>query len=167
MKTTPWEVDEKVFTDAYVAGFFDGDGSLAAILEKQTSKYLRTYRPRIRINFTQHLRHLKMLEKLRDYLGAGNVRKHSSHDMAELVIQDRIEISRILKRLLPHLILKKNQVILALEILSLMGKNTRTNRISKENYIKILNRIKSIRTLNSKSGGKRNIDSFNPVTTSH
>ena len=138
MKTIPWEVDEKVFTDAYVAGFFDGDGSLVAILEKQPSKYLRTYRPRIRINFTQHLRHSKMLEKLKDYLGAGSVRKYPSHDMAELVIQDRVEISRILKRLLPHLVLKKDQAVLALEILSLMGENIRTNRISEENYNEIL-----------------------------
>ena len=167
MKTTPWEVDEKIFTDAYVAGFFYGDGSLVAILEKQTSKYLRTYRPRIRINFTQSLKHSKMLEKLRNYLGAGSVHKHSSHEMAELVIQDRVEISKILKRILPHLVLKKNQAVLALEILSLMGENICTNRISEKNYNKILNCIKKIRNLNSKSGGKRNIDSFNPVTTSH
>jgi len=61
MKTIPWEVDEEKFSDAYVAGFFDGDGSLVATLVKQSSRYLRTYRPRIKINFTQHIRHFDIL----------------------------------------------------------------------------------------------------------
>ncbi|OHA34059.1 MAG: hypothetical protein A2928_02635 [Candidatus Taylorbacteria bacterium RIFCSPLOWO2_01_FULL_45_15b] len=166
MKRIPWEVGENKFTDAYVAGFFDGDGSLVAILEKQSSKYSRTYRPRLRINFTQHIRHSAMLDRLCDYLGAGHVRLYSSHEMAELVIQDRVDILRVLNKMLPHLILKKNQVILAIEVLLLIGENVRTNRISDINYFKILECVKKIRNLNSKSGGKKDFISLNPVTTS-
>ena len=166
MKAIPWEVDERKFSDAYIAGFFDGDGSLVAILEKQSSKYLRTYRPRIRINFTQHIRHVEMLNEMQKYLDAGKVRVSSAHDQAELVIVDRREVKRILDKMLPHLILKKKQAILALETLSQFGENLRTNRISDENYSSILKKIEEIRTLNSKSGGKRKFLSFDPVTTS-
>jgi len=166
MKAIPWEVDEKKFSDAYIAGFFDGDGSLVAILTKQSPQYQRLYRPRIRINFTQHIRHIDMLEKMQKYLNAGKVRVSVAHDQAELVIVDRKDVRRILNKMLPHLILKKKQASIALEILSQFGDNLRTNRISDENYSSILKKIEEIRSLNSKTGGKRKFLSFDPVTTS-
>ena len=166
MKTIPWEVDEGKFSDAYVAGFFDGDGSLVATLEKQSSRYLRAYRPRIKINFTQHIRHFDTLCEIQKYLDAGKVSIASAHDQAELVIVDRNEVSRILNRMLPHLVLKKQQAVLALEALSQFGENLRTNRISDENYSSIVKTIVKIRDLNSNTGGKRKFASFDPVTTS-
>ena len=166
MKTIPWEVDERKFSDAYVAGFFDGDGSLVATLEKQSSRYLRAYRPRIKINFTQHIRHFDTLCEIQKYLDAGKVSIASAHDQAELVIVDRNEVSRILNRMLPHLVLKKQQAVLALEALSQFGENLRTNRISDENYSSIVKTIVKIRDLNSNTGGKRKFASFDPVTTS-
>ena len=166
MKAIPWEVDERKFSDAYVAGFFDGDGSLVATLEKQSSKYLRTYRPRIKINFTQHIRNIDMLSDLQKYLGAGKVGIARAHDQAELVIVDRKDVSRVLNKMLTHIVLKKQQAIFALEIISQMGGNLRTNRISDQNYQKIFQNILRIRSLNSKSGGKRKLSSFDPVTTS-
>ena len=166
MKTIPWEVDEGRFSDEYVAGFFDGDGSLVATLEKQSPRYLRAYRPRIKINFTQHKRHFDMLCGIQIYLSAGKVSIATAHDQAELVIVDRNEVSRILSRMLPHLVLKKQQAILALEALSQFGENLRTNRISDRNYSAIVKTIAKIRNLNSNSGGKRKFSSFDPVTTS-
>ena len=166
MKTIPWEVDEGRFSDAYVAGFFDGDGSLVATLEKQSSRYLRAYRPRIKINFTQHIRHFDTLCEIQKYLDAGKVSIASAHDQAELVIVDRNEVSRILNRMLPHLVWKKQQAVLALEALSQFGENLRTNRISDENYSSIVKTIVKIRDLNSNTGGKRKFASFDPVTTS-
>jgi len=166
MKTIPWEVYERRFSDAYVAGFFDGDGSLVATLEKQSPKYSRTYRPRIKINFTQHIRHREMMNDLQKYLGAGVVRVVTGHYQAEIVIVDRKDVDRILRRLLPHLVINKQQATLALEILSRMGENSRTNRISDPDYFKILEMIEEIRALNSNSGGKRKFLSYNPVTTS-
>ena len=167
MKAIPWEVNEKKFSDAYVAGFFDGDGSLVATLEKQPPQYLRTYRPRIKINFTQHIRHFDMLCGVQKFLDAGKVSTASTHDQAELVIVDRNDVRRILNRMLPHLVIKKQQAIIALEILSQLGDNLRTNRISDDTYLLILKNIEKIRSLNSKTGGKRKLLSFDPVTTSH
>ena len=166
MERIPWEVDGMSFSDAYVAGFFDGDGSLVAILEKNSSKYLRTYRPRIKINFTQHLRHAQMLEGLRNYLGAGVIRLVPSHKLAELVITNRIEVKRIINKMLPHLVLKKKQALIALEILSLLGDNTRSNRISDDVYSEIIKNISKVRALNSRTGGKKKSSPFDPVTTS-
>ena len=166
MKTIPWEVDEGKFSDAYVAGFFDGDGSLVATLEKQSSRYMRTYRPRIKINFTQHIRHFDMLCEIQKYLSAGKVSVVKTHDQAELVIVDRNDVSRILNRMLRHLVLKKQQAFLALEALSQFGENLRTNRISDQNYQAIIKIVRKIRDLNSNTGGKRKFPSFDPVTTS-
>ena len=166
MKTIPWEVDEQRISDAYIAGFFDGDGSLVATLGKQSFRYLRSYRPRIKINFTQHVRHFDMLVELQEYLGAGKVHVASSRNLAELVIVDRNDVRRILNRMLPHLVLKKQQAVLALETISQFGENVRTNRISDQNYSAILKKIVEIRSLNSGTGGKRRLVSFDPVTTS-
>ena len=146
--------------------FFDGDGSLVATLEKQPPKYNRAYRPRIKINFTQHIRHIGMLYEMQKYLDAGKVRVSSAYDQAELVIVDRNDVKRVLNKMLSHLILKKKQAIIAFEIISQIGDNLRTNRISDENYSSIITKIKEIRSLNSKTGGKRKFLSFDPVTTS-
>ena len=145
METIPWEVNKEKFSDASVAGFFDGDGSLVATLEKQSPRYMRAYRPRIKINFTQHIRHLETLCEIQKYFGAGKVGVAKTHSQAELVIVDRNEVSRVLNRMLPHLVLKKQQAILALEALSQFGENVRTNRISELNYQAILERIVEIK----------------------
>ena len=154
------------FSDEYIAGFFDGDGSLVATLEKLSSSYLRKYRPRIKINFTQHMRHFGMLCGIQKYLNAGKVSIAETHNLAELVIVDRNDVSRVLNKMLPHLVLKKQQAIIALEIISQLGDNLRTNMISDQNYTAIIKNIAKIRSLNSNTGGKKKFSSFDPVTTS-
>ena len=103
---------------------------------------------------------------MQKYLDAGKVRVSSAYDQAELVIVDRNDVKRVLNKMLSHLILKKKQAIIAFEIISQIGDNLRTNRISDENYSSIITKIKEIRSLNSKTGGKRKFLSFDPVTTS-
>ncbi len=166
MERIPWEVGEEKFSDAYIAGFFDGDGSLVATLEKLPLKYSRAYRPRIKINFTQHMRHVRMLDALKKYLGMGIVRIAKSHELAELVIVNRNDVEILLKRMISHLVLKKRQALLGLEVISLLGKNNRTNRISDLKYHDVFKYINEIRDLNAKTGGKKIISSLDPVTTS-
>ena len=129
---------------------------------KNPPKYFRTYRPRIKMNFTQHVRHIEMLHKMQKYLGAGKVSVASKHNQAELVISDRNDLVKVINQILPHLVLKRQQAILALEILSQFGKNLRTNRILESDYLIILEKIIIIRSLNSGTGGKRNFSHLTP-----
>src|SRR3989344_9170419 len=105
MKTIPWEVDNSKFTDSYVAGFLDGDGSIVATVEHRPERRRFPYRVRLKINFTQHMRHKNLMFLLQEALGkVGSIRDVRTHNLAELVIQKRSDIKIVLERLLPYLI---------------------------------------------------------------
>jgi len=160
MKTIPWEVDSSKFSDSYVAGFLDGDGSIVATLEKRPERRRFPYRVRLKLNFTQHNRHREMIEKLRDFLGGvGSVREVASHNLVELVIQDRNQVEVIVKRLLPHIVLKERQAKLMLETIAVYNKskvNVRSS-LSEKEFAKIIALVRGIRKLNSHTGGKQTI----------
>ena len=168
MKTIPWEVNAKKLSDAYIAGFLDGDGSIVATVEKRPERRRFPYRVRIRINFTQHERHRKLIEIIRHFLGdVGAIRGIKSHKLVELVIGDRNEIEKTLARLLPFIVLKERQAKIQLEIIGIYKKakvNTRSS-LSEKEYLTILELVQKIRKLNSRTGGKIEIKAFNPVTT--
>ena len=168
MKTIPWEVDASKLSNAYIAGFLDGDGSIMATVEKRPDRRRFPYRIRLRVNFTQHERHRKLIEIIQKFLGGvGAVRREKSHQLVELVIQDRYSVEQVLKRLLPYIVLKERQAKIMLEILEMYRKatvNTRSSVTEKE-YVNILMLVQKIRNLNSRTGGKVNLEVFNPVTT--
>jgi hypothetical protein len=168
MKTTPWEVNAKKLSDSYIAGFLDGDGSIMASVENRPERRRFPYRIRLRINFTQHERHRKLIEIIRNFLGnVGAVREVKSHKLVELVIQDRKEVEYILKRLLRFIILKERQAKCLLEIIEIYKKatvNTRSS-LSEKEYMDILNLVQKVRSYNSSTGGRIQIKAFNPVTT--
>ena len=73
----------------------------------------------------------------------------------------------MLKRLLPNIVLKERQAKIMLEVLEIYKKamvNTRSSITEKE-YVNILMLVQKIRNLNSRTGGKVNLEVFNPVTT--
>ena len=160
MKTIPWEVDNSKFTDSYVAGFLDGDGSIVATVEHRPERRRFPYRVRLKINFTQHIRHKDMLIKLQKFLGSvGSLRDVTSHQLAELVIQDRIQVKIILKRLLPHLIIKERQatiMLAAIDIYDTSIVNVRSS-LSEKEFQHVLALVREIRNLNSGTGGKKKI----------
>ena len=164
MKATPWEVDDVMFSFAYVAGFLDADGSIVATLEKNPPKYKRAYRPRLKINFSQKTSHMRMLKGLQKFLGCGTIRTNEKKQLSELVIADRFHSIRILENLLPHLVIKRSQAHIALEVLRLFGSNDKNNRIDDVTYSMITEKVITILHLNSSSGGKK---SFDLVTTNH
>ena len=157
MKIIPWEVDVNSFSDKYVAGFLDGDGSIVATVEKRPERRRFPYRVRLKVVFTQHNRHKKIIALLWEFLGeVGHIWEVSSHNLVELVIQDRAEIARVLKRIRPHLIIKKRQALLMEDILKIYEKsrvNTRSSLFEDE-YASIMTLVKEIRKLNSNTGGK-------------
>jgi len=157
-KTTPWEVGSSSFSDAYVGGFLDGDGSIVATLEKRPERRRFPYRVRLKINFTQNIQYKFFIERLQEYLGGvGKVRVVQAHNLAELVVQDRGEVKKTLERLLPYLVLKRRQAELLLEAIGIYDKSTVNVRSSlKENeFDDIVKIVSQVRELNSHTGGKR------------
>ena len=172
MKTMPWEVVSSKISDAYLAGFLDGDGSIVANIAKQDIKRYpnKPYRVMLKINFTQHMRHEMLLVAIKKYLSdAGSIRRVSSHSLSELVIVRREDVEKVLNILLPHLILKQRQALIAIKMIDIFKncKRIKKNAIASEDFIKLLTMAIEIRKLNSGTGGK-NIkynELINPVTT--
>ena len=160
MKIISWEVNSLKFTDSYVAGFLDGDGSIVATVEHRPERRRFPYRVRLKINFTQHLRHKNLLVELQKFLGGvGSVRDVTSHQLSELVIQDRTQVKRVLERLLPKLILKERQakiMLAAIKVYDTAIVNVRSS-LSEKEFQHVLALVREIRNLNSGTGGKKKL----------
>ena len=144
-------------SDEYLAGFFDGDGSVVATLERYHSNRY-PYRVRIKVNFTQHARHVEILKSVRSaFQNVGAIRINAQKNLAEFVVQERSQVQTVLERLVPHLIIKKQQGILALQVLRMLRGNEKhkPSTLSEGAYTRILSRVQNIRDLNSHTGGKR------------
>jgi hypothetical protein len=156
-KAIPWEVNTSKFSNAYIAGFLDGDGSIMATVEGRPERRRFPYRIRLRINFTQHKRHQKYIEEIQTFLGGiGTIRESKRDALVELVIQDRKTVELLLKQLLPYIILKERQAQIMLEILDIYKQaivNTRSSITEKE-YLDVLRLVRKIRKLNSRTGAK-------------
>ena len=168
METTPWEVNSKNVSDGYIAGFLDGDGSIVVHIEQRPDRRRFPYRARLRINFTQHIRHKNMLLLLQKALGdIGNIRNVQTHNLAELVIEKRSDIKITLERLLPHLILKQRQARIMLAMIDIFNAgivNVRSS-LSDKDFEKLFAMAKELQNLNSGAGGKKSYEIINPVTT--
>jgi hypothetical protein len=144
-------------SDTYLVGLFDGDGSVVATLERYNSERF-PYRVRLKLNFTQHARHIKTLELIQGALGnVGAIRVNKRKNLAELVVQDRHQVQTVLARLKEHLLIKKKQAQLALQVLEMLKTNEKhkPSTLSNGAYTRILNIVRDIRSLNSPTGGKR------------
>ena len=157
MKAIPWEVNDSHFSDSYVAGFLDGDGSIVATVEKRPERRRFPYRIRLKINFTQHIKHINMLRALQKFLkNYGKIRIAKTHNIAELVIQDRNQVKETIEKLLPHIILKKRQAKIMLAIITVYNdaKVIVRSSLSEKEFANILSLVREIRNLNSHTGGK-------------
>ena len=168
METTPWEVNARNISDQYIAGFLDGDGSIVAGIEKRPDRHRFPYRVRLKLNFTQHVRHKNMLILLGKALGdVGAIRHIATHNLAELVIQKRVDVQQALERLLPHLILKQRQARIMLAMIDIFNQNIVNTRssLSDKDFAKLFAMAQQLRGLNSGAGGKKSYEIVNPVTT--
>ena len=158
MKTIPWEAHRNSISDEYIAGFLDGDGSIVVHIEKRPDRRRFPYRVRLKINFTQHVRHKKMLQQIQKTLGGiGNIRDVKTHNLAELVVQKRSDVKAVLLRIAPHLLLKKKQARVMLEIIEIFERGVVHIRssLSDKDLEKIFSLGNVIRNLNSGTGGKK------------
>ena len=168
MKTTPWEVNSKNVSDAYIAGFLDGDGSIVVGVEKRPDRRRFPFRVRPKISFSQHSRHRNLLVLIQETLGkVGNIRYIRTHNLCDLVISKRSDVKATLERLLSHIILKQRQARTMLAMLDVFesGKVNTRSSLSDKDYEKLFAMAKEIRNMNSGAGGKKSYEIINPVTT--
>lgn len=130
---------------AYIAGFFDGDGSLM-IQFKNRRESVTGLRVMITICFYQDKRHSNPLHWLRKLFGVGYLSERND-GMTELRINGYDSCEEILKNIKPYVRFKKKQVGLALKIISRLKTISKitpkvileiakiSDRLSQENYL--------------------------------
>ena len=95
---------------SYIAGFFDGDGSVRLQLQPRTSSK-SGFRVRTIISFAQKTGHDESLKWIKNKLGIGYI--YNRNDlMTELKIEGFESVERILTILKPLFISKRNKLIL-------------------------------------------------------
>ena len=102
----PTYVDSELLLDAYLAGFFDGEGciALAGGSDQRVTRY-------VRINIAQKC--LPLLEVIQKRFG-GKISK--ANGCYSLFFYKGEEIVRLLKAMLPHLVLRLKEASIALLI---------------------------------------------------
>ena|SRR3989344_6071800 len=103
---------------AYVAGLIDGDGAIAATIEKNSENKFG-FRVRVEIKITQKDNHL--LLNLAKEFKAGrvsrNARRDASYTTHDWIVRDKKDCIRILEYIRPYTRLKSKQISIALKIL--------------------------------------------------
>ncbi len=102
-------------TLAYIAGFLDGDGSVMFQL-KPRPDYAYGFQIKVTLAFYQKSSNRSILEWLRENLKAGAVRDRND-GMSEYDIEGFIPVQNALELLEPYVVLKRNQVDMALRLI--------------------------------------------------
>ncbi|MHB1511086.1 MAG: LAGLIDADG family homing endonuclease [Acidimicrobiales bacterium] len=105
----------QAFDAAYVAGFFDGDGSIHFQLVRQKECRFG-YDIRSSVSFSQSTGSRQGLEVLRLMVGGGYVRDRGT-GMSDLVVTSRPLIAELLSAVRPYVIFKRERVERAIELL--------------------------------------------------
>jgi hypothetical protein len=126
---------------AYLAGFLDADGSIfAQLVRGKDLKY--KHRIRVSIGFYQNKRHIWFLENLKKDLKCGSIRQKSD-DVVEYIITAADPAKNLLLQIKDHLVLKKRQANLILEILE-----QKKHMQSKIDFIKVCRLTDKVAELN-------------------
>lgn len=107
---------------AYIAGFFDGDGSLIVQIKNRRDTS-RGWRIMFTICFYQDSRHKEPLQWMQDAFGIGYISDRND-GITELRINGYSHVRRILTEMRPHIRFKRRQVELALNILNVLEGQT-------------------------------------------
>jgi hypothetical protein len=103
---------------AYLAGFFDGDGSLHFQIVRQ-AEYRFGFYIRPSLVFYQSTSCEEGLIEIQNFLGGGRLRRRSG-GMSDLTVTNRDEIRRILTEIEPFVVFKEKQVRSGLRLLDLL-----------------------------------------------
>lgn len=138
-------VRKKVFEadKAYLAGLFDGDGSIMAMIEKHQEK---KFGFRIRVIFKITQKERQPLAELKNKFCVGCV--VCNRKAYDWIIRDQSEIKIILKQISSYLMVKSKQVDLALKIID-------ASRNTKEAFLNTAKLADSLARLNVRSKNRR------------
>ena len=130
---------------AYIAGFFDGDGAIMAVIEKHKEK---RYGFRIRVIAKLSQSDDKTLLEIRKRFGFGYVKRNlRSFDW---IVKDQSQVEQLIGMISPYLIAKKKQAKIALKILDL-----NSNVRSREDFLLIARLAYSLSLHNVRSQNRR------------
>lgn len=139
---------------AYIAGFFDGDGSIMVQIKK-TKYHVKGWRLMFTICFYQDSKHAQPLTWIRQRLGIGYI--YARNDgMTELRINGYAQTEKILNNLFPYLKFKRKQTKIILDILKILH-DRKIGQLTKRERLRIADLIYKSRELTYKSGWK-NLD---------
>ena len=127
-------------TKSYIAGFLDGDGSIFFQLVSHKD-YVFGYQIRSSIAFYQHTSGAKILHWLKDQYSVGYIRKRGNLEDYTIVGWENVE--KILKELRPYVRLKRPQVDLALDIITLAQKD-----LDVQKFVALCQRVDEFKVLN-------------------
>lgn len=113
-------------TRAYLAGYFDGEGSVSAAITAASRK--RGGPPSIAITFSQRDR--DALEQIRDDLGFGSIYTQRSSGCSHLQVTTRDDIVSLVRLIYPFVRQKRAQLRIAYRMASLTGGYRSGYRIS-------------------------------------
>ncbi|MFH1971229.1 MAG: LAGLIDADG family homing endonuclease, partial [Patescibacteria group bacterium] len=113
----------KKLDTAYIAGFFDGDGSVRLQLQPRDNAKLG-FRVRTIISIAQKVGHEKEMEWIRRKLGIGYIYTRKD-EITELKIEGFQRVKSILTQLKPYVRFKSKQVGLMLKALNLLEENSK------------------------------------------
>jgi hypothetical protein len=148
----------------YIAGFFDGDGSVRLQLQPRQNSKLG-FRVRTIISFAQKTGHDESLKWIKEKLGIGYIYNRND-SMTELKIEGFESVGKILAILRPFVHFKKRQVDLVLRALKVLKEKPDdilaiaklSDEISEVNYVTTKKRYTAEFVKNS-------LKRYTPVTT--
>lgn len=129
-------------TEAYIAGFLDGDGAVSAIIERHPEKKFG-FRVRVCLDFYQHKDNIGVLRHIQKYFGEGSLGK-SIRNTHKLSLRSQNTLKTILPLLHKYVIVKKRQIEIALKILN-------RNIATKSDLIKVAKLADKLSSLNVRS----------------
>src|SRR3989304_2797613 len=100
---------------AYISGFLDGDGSIFFQIVPRKD-YKQKFQIRTSIGFYQDSSNVRILEWLKEQIGAGYIR-HRKTGISDYTIVESKEVEKLLTLLLPYVKLKRKHSELGLEII--------------------------------------------------
>ena len=145
-------------TLAYIAGFLDGDGSVIFQL-KPRSDYAYGFQIKVTVAFYQKRSNRSILEWLHDNLKVGAVRDRND-GISEYDVEGFEPARQVLEALQPHVILKHDQVVMALQMIREM---TSAADPSPEEFLRWCGQVESFQALNytkKRKHGQANVRAF-------